>query len=193
MAQVTCLGILVADIVGKPVNSLPERGTLRTIDRVELHSGGCAANTAVSLAKLGVSTSVIGKVGADGLGDFLEQALSNHGVNTSGIVRCDDATPTSATMVLVDDSGERTFLHAVGANAAFQFMDIDWGVVETAPILHIAGPYLLTSFMGEGSTAAAKRAQEMGKLTTLDTVWDPTERWMTTLAGALPFLDYVLP
>ena len=63
--DVICLGGLVADVLTKPVDSLPEPGTLQPVERTELHLGGCAANAAVDLAILGVKTAIIGKVGDD--------------------------------------------------------------------------------------------------------------------------------
>lgn len=192
MTQVVCLGILVADVVGKPIEALPPKGTLAAVERMELHVGGCAANTGVGLAKLGVATAVIGKVGRDGFGDFLVGALERSGVDRSGVVR-DAESATSATMVAVDASGERTFLHYQGANATFGAADVAWDVVEDAQILHVAGPFLMPRYMGADNAAVLERAKARGKTTTLDTVWDATGRWMSVLEPCLPFLDYALP
>src|SRR5262249_31012651 len=98
--EVTCVGILVADVVGKPIDRLPERGKLALVERMELHSGGCAANTGIGLAKLGVDTAILGKVGDDGFGDFLVRRFETFGIDVGGVVR-DRETATSATMVLV--------------------------------------------------------------------------------------------
>lgn len=192
MTQVACLGIFVADVVGKPIDALPPRGALAAVDRMELHAGGCAANTAITLARLGITTSVLGKIGADGFGDFLARTLVTNGVDTQGLV-CDADAATSATMVMVGTDGERTFLHHPGANAAFTSADIAWPVIEAAPILHVAGPFLMPQFIGEDCAAVLRRAKATGKTTTLDTVWDFTGRWQSVLAPALPFLDYALP
>jgi sugar/nucleoside kinase (ribokinase family) len=91
LLTVTCLGILAADVVGKPVERLPERGKLNLVDRIELHGGGCANNTGIGLAKIGIKTAVIGKVGSDGFGDFMVSSLAGSGVDTSGVVR--DGSP----------------------------------------------------------------------------------------------------
>ena len=96
-------------------------------------------------------------------------------------------------MVAVDAQGERTFLHYPGANAAFTAADVDWALIEAAHILHIAGPFLMPRFMGEDCAAVLRRAKELGKTTTLDTVWDATGRWMSVLEPSLPYLDYLLP
>ena len=192
MAQVACLGILVADVVGKPIEAFPPRGTLTTVERMELHAGGCAANTSIALARLGVSTAVLGKVGADGFGDFLRQTLQKNGVEVQGVV-VDPAASTSATMVAVHADGERTFLHHTGANAAYSVADVNWPVIEAAGILHIAGPFLMERFIGTDCADVLRRAKALGKTTTLDTVWDFTGRWLATLAPALPYLDFALP
>lgn len=192
MAQVVCLGILVADVVGKPIEAFPPKGTLAAVERMELHVGGCAANTGLALAKLGVPTAVIGKVGQDGFGDFLVAALTKHGVEMRGVVR-DTQSATSATMVAVDAAGERTFLHYAGTNAIFDAADVSWDVIETADILHVAGPFLMPNYMGVQNAAVLQRAKALGKTTALDTVWDATGRWMSVLEPCLPFLDYALP
>lgn len=192
MAQVTCLGILVADVVGKPIDRFPERGALVPVERIELHTGGCAANTGAALALLGVATQIIGKVGRDPLGDFVIDALSRAGADVRGIVR-DPITHTAATMVLVDSAGERSFLTSQGANATFSLEDIDWEIALSAPILHVAGPFLMDRYMGEANAQVLARAKAAGLTTTLDSVWDATGRWMSALAPCLPYLDYALP
>ena len=192
MSQVCCLGILVADVVGKPIESFPPKGTLAAIARMELHVGGCAANTSLALAKLGVQTSILGRIGDDGFGQFLAGTLERHGVDTRGLRR-DGAEATSATMVAVDAAGERTFLHYPGANAVFAASDVSWPEIEAAPILHVAGPFLMPRYMGEDNAAVLKQATALGKTTTLDTVWDATGRWMSVLRPSLPYVDYLLP
>src|ERR1700710_2463799 len=109
-AEVACLGILVADTVGLPIDAFPARGTLELVDRIELHSGGNGANTSLTLAKIGISTALLGKVGNDSFGDYLLGALSGGGVDVSGVVRDADA-PTAATMVFVHGDAERSILH----------------------------------------------------------------------------------
>ena len=192
MSQVCCLGILVADVVGKTIESFPPKGTLAAVERIELHVGGCAANTGLALAKLGIETSLLGKIGDDGFGQFLAGTLERYGVNTRGLIR-DAVEATSATMVAVDGVGERTFLHYPGANAVFTAADVFWPEIEAAPILHVAGPFLMPRYMGADNAAVLKQAKALGKTTTLDTVWDTTGRWMSVLAPCLPYLDYLLP
>ncbi|MGQ9580211.1 MAG: carbohydrate kinase family protein, partial [Armatimonadota bacterium] len=168
MAEVTCLGILVADVVGKPVDQVPERGKLVLVDTMELHTGGCASNTGTSLAKIGIDTAIIGKVGDDGFGDFMIKELGKWGADCSGIVR-DRVARTSATMVLVHGDGERSFIHYIGANATLTEDDVNFDVIKGSKVLHVAGTFLMPAFDGEPTARVLRKAQEMGILTSLDT------------------------
>ena len=67
---IVCLGIIVADVVGRPLRTLPDPGRLVLVDEMSLHTGGCAVNTATALARLDAPVAVIGKVGSGPLGDF---------------------------------------------------------------------------------------------------------------------------
>ncbi len=192
MTFVACVGGLVADVVGKPIEQMPSRGTLALVDRMELHTGGCAANTAVALAKLGVPTYLIGKVGKDGFGDFLIQKMRQQGVNAEGVVR-DDTASTSATMVMVHTDGERTFLHHLGANATLTLQDISLHNIYQARILHIAGAFLVPALDGPPTAQLLAEAKQHGVITCMDTAWDASGKWMQTLGPCLPFLDYFVP
>ena len=55
---VVCAGLVVADHVTPPLDHLPRPGELIAVDNLVLNIGGGAANTAVNLARLGVSTAI---------------------------------------------------------------------------------------------------------------------------------------
>jgi len=189
---VACLGLLVADTVGTPIDALPARGTLELIERIELHTGGNGANTGASLARLGVPVVLIGKVGRDNFGDFMVSALQARGVDTRG-VRRDHAAGTAATIVLSHSDAERTFLHVAGANATFSESDVAWDLADGARIFHIAGLQLLPSLEGEPLARVLQEARRRGMITTLDTVMNPRSLGWAGLAPALPHLDWALP
>jgi sugar/nucleoside kinase (ribokinase family) len=192
MPDVICLGILVADVVAKPVSEYPARGRLVLVDQMELHSGGCAANTGIALARLGVATAVIGKVGRDGFGDFLTGELARHGIDTDGVLR-DDSAHTSATMVMVHPDAERSFVHYTGANATLTAEEIDVAAFRGARILHVAGALLMPAFDGAPTAQVLRQARDMGLSTSLDTVWDSRGRWMQAIGPCLPHLDFCIP
>ncbi len=57
--DVLCAGILVADLFVPPLPRLPGPGELQKVGPLLLDTGGCAANTATDLVKLGVRAAEI--------------------------------------------------------------------------------------------------------------------------------------
>ena len=81
--DVLCAGIIVADHVSSPIPHLPQAGELVLADQLLLTIGGCAANVAVDLVKLGVRTSVVGRVGSDVFGRVVADMLREQRVDVS--------------------------------------------------------------------------------------------------------------
>ena len=192
MFDVCCVGIITADVLVKPVESLPAAGLLAEVDQIELQVGGCAANAAICLAKLGIPVGLAGKIGEDSFGRFVGSEIAENGVDVTGLHR-DTSVQTSASVVPVAGDGERTVLHCFGANAHFSLADIDCEFIKKAKILFIAGTFLLPAFDGAGACELLKMASKDGVLCCLDTAWDPTGKWMETLGCCLPYLDWFLP
>jgi len=192
MHEVTCLGIIVADVIAKTVNTLPGEGKLELIDQLELHLGGCASNAAVDLEKIGIKTAVIGRVGADGFGSFVINEMKNCGVNVDGVI-LSETSKTSASVVTIRSSGERSFLHHMGANADFTIDDINFSIVSDSKVLFIAGALLLPRFDGIPAAKVLKIARQEKIITVMDTAWDSTGKWMQQIKPCLPYIDYFLP
>jgi sugar/nucleoside kinase (ribokinase family) len=190
--EVVCLGILVADVWGKPVNEWPERGRLSLVDEIGIGIGGCAANTGLSLRKLGVDVAVMGKVGSDGFGDFVVETLRSQGADTSGVLR-DSTVSTSATMIMVDGTGERTFIHYIGANGRVRPDELDMDLIRGARVFHFAGALVMPGFDGEPAASVMGQAKEAGVITALDTVWNATVPWRELVAPLFPHTDLFLP
>ncbi len=190
MTDVVCLGILVADVIVRPVVELPEPGTLALVDSITLRGGGCALNTSSALARLGLEVAALGKVGADPLGDFVLGLLAERGVEAGGVLR-DPSMPTSASVVLVDSAGERTFLHVPGANAAFRAEEVG-EAVYAGRALHLAGALVLDALDGEPLAAVLAEARRRGIRTSVDTVFDASGRW-ERVVPSLAQCDLVTP
>lgn len=189
MPDVTCMGILVADIIVRPVDAWPERGRLALEESIVLRSGGLAHTTGVVLAKLGVEAAVVGRVGADLFGDFLVQVLADHRVR-SHVVR-DPLAPTSTTVAAVSSSGERSFMHLIGANGALVAQDISDDQLAKTKIFHLGGCFVLPGLDGEPGAGLLRRARQGGCRTSMDLTWDPLGRWLSVLEPYLPHLDFL--
>jgi sugar/nucleoside kinase (ribokinase family) len=171
---------------------LPGRGTLELIERIELHIGGNAANTAASMGKLGVDVALCGQVGSDLLGDVLVDQLRKSGVDTTPVVR-DPSAPSAASLVTIHADAERSFLHAAGANATFRADGVVWERLDGARALHVAGLQLLSGLEGEPIQRVLAEAKRRGMLTSLDTVMNPRSAGLSGVSPALPFLDWFVP
>ncbi len=191
MPDAICLGILVADVIGRPIESVPAPGALALVESITPHIGGCAANTGIGLHRLGVQTAIVGAVGRDGFGQFVRDVLRDEGIDSTGVR--EKEAPTSATMVLVQSDGERAFLHCVGANAEFVAADFETRQLRDVKLLHIAGHGLMPNFDGAPCADLLKRAQAMGVQTSLDTAGAPDDKWRENLRQCLPFLDCFVP
>src|SRR5262245_60520003 len=98
-SEVLCCGIIVADHVCAPITHLPAAGELVTTDRMLLTIGGCAANVAVDLVKMGIRAGVVGRVGGDTFGRVVADMLREAGVDVSALKVSPEAE-TSQTMIV---------------------------------------------------------------------------------------------
>src|ERR1700675_458688 len=108
--EVLCAGIVVADHVCTPVPHLPAAGELVMADGMLLTSGGCAANAAVDLAKMGVRAAVVGRVGEDRFGRIVSDMLAEAGVDVA-LVAPTPGMDTSQTMIVNVAGEDRRFIH----------------------------------------------------------------------------------
>src|SRR3954466_14434255 len=107
--RVLCAGIAVLDHVYH-LEKFPLPGTKTRARDFALVGGGCAANAAVAIARLGGHASLAAPLGGDDVGDQIRAGLAAEGVDCRASVRVAGATsPISA--ILVDASGERIIVN----------------------------------------------------------------------------------
>lgn len=193
MADVICLGILIADLFGSPMDTLPTAGELALIDRYLLSAGGCAANTAAALRRLGRKPGVLGKVGDDLLGDFVVQDLRRLSIDAS-FVKKTSAHPTSCTFILNVRGEDRRYIHCSGANLDFSLADVDKAAFDGARALYVGGYLAMPAFRPEHLVELFRRAKQQGLLTALDVVIPAGHRpSLEDVRGALLYTDIFLP
>lgn len=191
MKKILCIGSITTDIIVTPADSIPDPGTLRAVNSITQHTGGCAMNAAAALGKLGVPVALSCRVGRDGMGDFVRNSAAGYGIDVRGVVSGDE--PTTVSVVCVSSTGERSFLYSPGSSAAFTLDDISDEVLDDCDIVFVAGAMLLTAFDGEPAAKFFQKARAKGKLTVMDTAWDFDDVWMPKIAAAIPYLDIFMP
>ena len=192
MYNVVTTGIMVADIIVKPVNRFPDKGTLDLIDSAEMFSGGNAMTVAINMSKMGLNAAVIGKIGNDPLGDFLVNCLKNYNVTTAGVVRSDEAQ-TSASVVISSDDGERSFLHCKGANGKLRLKDVNFDLINQTDIVFVTGSFIMNDFDGNDTVEFLKECKHLGKTTALDVCWDSNANTDWLINDAMPYIDLFMP
>jgi sugar/nucleoside kinase (ribokinase family) len=166
-------------------------GTTTFVETIEPHPGGNGTNTSLALAKAGASVRLIAAVGDDAPGHFVMNALCRSGVDTRFVTIADTAA-TASTIALVNPVGDRKFFHCMGVAANAFAAPIDFTPVLTAGMsrYHMASLFILPKLRVHAPETLA-RARAAGLATSLDTNWDPQDRWMDDLGGCLPHLDLI--
>src|SRR5262245_60728415 len=85
-AVVLCAGIAVEDFLFK-VDRFPEPGSKVYAGELVATIGGCAANAAVTVARLGAGARFVGPVGSDEATHRFLDGLARAGVDASGVTR----------------------------------------------------------------------------------------------------------
>ncbi len=186
--SILCVGQLVADIVVRPVESLPPAGRTRPVEDMELFSGGCAANTAAVLAKLGADARLAALIGRDALGDAALADQAAAGVDISAVTRCGDLR-TSAAIVVVDGAGQRSFYYRAGSCEKMANRHVPDEAVRTVRLVHVGGAMKMLDL---DLAELMERAKSYGCATSLDTDWDIYGNWLRKLEAALPKIDYLI-
>jgi sugar/nucleoside kinase (ribokinase family) len=105
--KILCAGIAVQDIVMR-VERFPAPGAKASASDFITTGGGCAANAALAVVRLGGRAAFAGPLGgkADALSERILADLQAEGVDCRGVKRIDGAT-ASVSLILLDAGGEK--------------------------------------------------------------------------------------
>ena len=145
--SVVCAGIVVADHLSTPISHFPAAGELVKADDLVLNIGGCATNAAVALSKLGIRSSVCGRVGDDVFGRYIADVLSGYDVDCRALT-VDHGRSTSQSLIINVSGQDRRFIHSFGANAGLSAEDVRGALRPETKVLYVGG-YLIMP--GRGS------------------------------------------
>ena len=161
-----------ADLVLRGGDVVPTFGQReQLVDHAELVLGGSGAIAATGAAKLGLDVAMVACVGDDPLGRVVLEELRAAGVDVSAI-KIDPSAPTGVSVGLAR-ADDRAMLTAPGALAHLRAEDVPDEVIARARHVHVSSPFLQDG-LAPGLRALAGRARGT---TSLDTGWDPRERW----------------
>jgi sugar/nucleoside kinase (ribokinase family) len=162
----------------------------KLLDDASLLMGGSATIFACGAARLGLRVAFIGKVGDDVFGRFMRESLTARGVDTSGVVV--DPTVKTGLTVILSRGHDRAMLTYAGTIGALRYDEIDWELIGSARHLHLGSYYLLEKLLPDVPRLFAE-ARRRGLTVSLDTNYDPAERWDSGIAETLRHVDIFLP
>jgi sugar/nucleoside kinase (ribokinase family) len=146
----------------------------------------------VAAARLGLRVALAAAVGDDPAGRFMLGQLAAEGVDTAPVV-VRPAAPTGMTVAL-SAGGDRAILTATGALSTLTARDVPPELLGRARHVHVSSYFLVADSLGPGLAELLGAARASGASTSLDTNWDPAQRWGDErLTAAFAHVSLLLP
>jgi sugar/nucleoside kinase (ribokinase family) len=187
------VGSCVVDVLARPVPLDAAIGTNRLIETepLRLLTGGIVSNAGITLARLGMRTAAFSYVGDDEWAEIIRHRFAAEGIDTTALeTRAERATSTSA--VLINEQGERSFVHYAGAARLLDrqaLLDrLDLFARSRAMLI---GYYPLMTRLQDDLPEVLAAIRSAGCLTAMDAAGDGGT--MEPLRQILPQLDFYLP
>ncbi|MFI5952337.1 carbohydrate kinase family protein [Cryptosporangium sp. NPDC051539] len=140
----------------------------------DLVLGGSAAITASGCARLGLRTALLARVGDDVFGTVTRGWLRDRGVALEN-PRPGTAEPTGLSVIL-SSPDDRSILTLPGTIPTLAPDDVSDELLARTRHLHVASVFLQPA-LAEGLAGVMARARAAGVSTSVDTNWDPAEKW----------------
>jgi sugar/nucleoside kinase (ribokinase family) len=187
------VGSCVVDVLARPVSLSQPIGGGRLIESepLRLTTGGIVSNSGIAMARLGMRVAAFTYVGDDEWAEVIRKRYAAEGIDTAALMTHPEAA-TSTTAVLIDPSGERSFVHCVGAprllDKAAMLSRLDLFAKSRAMLI---GYYPLMTRLQNDLPEIFAAIRKTGCLTALDSAGDGGT--MDPLASILPHLDFYVP
>jgi sulfofructose kinase len=173
------LGQCSLDLLGR-VEDFPAVDQKCEVTEVLVQGGGPVATALVTLARLGVATRFVGRVGDDDHGCRIRAGLETAGVDC-GALLTDPGTTSQFAFIAVDAAARRTIFWSRGSARPLQAAELPPELLAGARVLHLDG------LQAEASLAAARRAREAQVVTVLD-----GGTWREGTREILPHIDHLV-
>ena len=156
--MILCVGEILADMIGaeKDGSFFYER-----------KAGGAPFNVACAAKKVGATTSFVGCVGDDLIGEFLVRFAEKRGLDRLYIKK-DGERNTTLAFVNLDASGERSFCFYRKNTADYHLPEVPKEIFDGADIVYVGSLMLSEECGRQYALQLAQRAKEAGKLVAFD-------------------------
>ena len=157
-------------------NVIPEFGQVeKLVDGAALTIGSSSAIFACGAARLGLKVAFIGVCGDDVFGKFMLDEMSKHQVDIENVIVSQSGS--TGLSVILNQASDRAILTRLGLIAELRASDISDNLLRDSKHLHVASYFLQTKLQLDLPNLF-RRAQSLGLTTSLDTNYDPSEKWI---------------
>jgi sugar/nucleoside kinase (ribokinase family) len=188
--DVLAVGEVNIDMIATGLKRMPVLGQEILCDDFSMQLGGSTAITAVAIARLGLKTGFIAKLGRDSFGSFLLEELKHNGLIVENII-FEDNIQTGVTISLSLNE-DRAFVTHMGTIEALTIEDIDFDLLSNIKHLHV-GAYFLQNGLRPGLPRLFMEAKARGITTSLDAGWDDSSEWNKNIISVLEYTDIFIP
>lgn len=188
--DVVAIGELNVDLILNSIQGEPQVGKEIFAEDMILTLGSSTAIFAANIACLGSKTGFIGMIGKDIFGSLVEKSLSEKGVDTSMLIKSDKSS-TGATICL-NYNEDRANVTYQGAMDIMSFEDIDKTLFNKTKHIHLSSVFMQSGIKRD-LLEILKYAKQNNVTTSLDTQWDPNEKWDMNYEEILPYVNIFLP
>jgi sugar/nucleoside kinase (ribokinase family) len=188
--RILIAGELNPDLILRHYDFFPTPGKEVLVKDLELTLGSSSAICAVGLARLGNEVRFVGNVGQDLYGDYCVAFLQREGIDTSFIRRRADLK--TGITVSITYPADRALITYPGAISSLTREDLPDSLFAGSSHFHVSA-YFLQDGLRSGLKTLFRGAHQAGATTSLDTGWDPAEKWDGGLIDTLTEVDIFLP
>lgn len=177
--DLACLGRVAVDLYAQQYGS-----RLEDARSFQMYLGGSSGNVAFGVARLGLKTAMISRVGDEQMGRFLRETLEREGCDTSQLQTDRERLTALVLLGLKDrDTFPLLFVRENCADMAVRADEIREDFIAGCRALAITGTHLSTPGTREASLTALTYARRHGTVRILDIDYRPV-LWGLTARGA---------
>ena len=188
--DVLVLGEINVDLILRADEIAPVFGQELLVDDAALTMGSSCVIFACGAARLGLRVGFVGVVGDDEFGRFMLREMEARGIGVEPVI-VDPAVKTGITVSL-STATDRALLTHLGSIAALTPERVECALFEQARHVHV-GSYFLQTGLRDGLPELFGQVRGRGLTVSLDTGWDPDEKWNGSLRETLAQTDVFLP
>lgn len=154
----------------------PEFGQVeKLVESTALTIGSSSAIFACGAARLGLKVAFIGVCGEDVFGRFMLDEMQKRDVDIENVIPIPGGS--TGLSVILNSGVDRAILTHPGLIAALRAEDIPDDLLRQTRHLHVAS-YFLQIALQPGLPGLFRCARALGLTTSLDTNYDPSEKWL---------------